>query len=539
MDENYLDNLLNEVSLDKEIDHNIEDELDSQMAREKKNRQEENAISKEDIFNMDLEQDASFSSMENDLAFSEDQMDELDKLGNLADLDIGDLDFSDIDFDDVDMTKLDDVNTENMDDLIKNFEGDLEISDTHEPLEEDAAAVKEPETGTDSQSADVKDEDFDADYFLDSLLEEKEEDAAKEDSITDLDAAPAKVQASMEESETNELSSEDGDSLDDLFSLLDIDEENGEGEVAADKADNDEKPSDSPVSDSTENAEAEASQGKKSIMQILFGDPDEDDVITDEELAAIEAKKAAKKAKKEEADKLKKEKADAAKAEKALKNGQKKKEEDEKKRVRAEKKAKRRAEELANAEPEKKLNTPMVIFVFSLFLGGTFLFYMASNNFNYAQAIDKAANYFSNRKYHRAYDEIKGVEVKEEDQNLKDRIYTVMYVERLYESYQSNIKLGRQEKALDSLLRGVDKYYEHYEEAEALGITSDIEYAFSQIQSTLTNQYGITVERAVEINAMTDYEYVQVIQEYVKQQAEMGNSLESALPKGQEEEVSE
>lgn len=538
MDENYLDNLLNEVSLDKEIDHNIEDELDSQMAREKKNRQEENAISKEDIFNMDLEQDASFSSMENDLAFSEDQMDELDKLGNLADLDIGDLDFSDIDFDDVDMTKLDDVNTENMDDLIKNFEGDLEISDTHEPSEKDMAVVKEPEADTDSQSAGVKEEAFDADYFLDSLLEEKEENAAKEDSVIDLDAAPAKVQASIEETETNEASSENGDSLDDLFSLLDIDEENKE-EVAADKADNGEKPSDSPVSDGMKNAEAEVPQGKKSIMQILFGDPDEDDVVTDEELAAIEAKKAAKKAKKQEADRLKKEKAEAAKAEKALKNGQKKKEEDEKKRVRAEKKAKRKAEELANAEPEKKLNTPMVIFVFSLFLGGTFLFYMASNNFNYAQAIDKAANYFSSQKYHRAYDEIKGVEVKEEDQNLKDRIYTVMYVERLYESYQSNIKLGRQEKALDSLLRGVDKYYEHYEEAEALGITSDIEYAFSQIQSTLANQYGITVERAVEINAMTDYEYLQVIEEYVKQQAELGNSQESALPQGQEEEVSE
>lgn len=539
MDENYLDNLLNEVSLDKEIDHKIEDELDSQMEREKRNRLEENAISKEDIFNMDLEQDASLSSLENDLAFSEEQMDELDKLDNLADLDIGDLDFSDIDFDDVDMTKLDDVDTENLDDLIKSFEGDLEISDSYEPSEETEATAKETEAGTDFQPQELNEENFDADYFLDSLLEEKEENGAVEDSIIDLDANPSGVQDSQSEVETGELSSEDGDSLDDLFSLLDMDEENGDGMPAADKSDNGEKLSDSPVSGSVENVDGEVPQGKKSFMQILFGDPDEDDVVTDEELAEIEAKKAAKKAKKQEAAKLKKEKADAAKAEKALKNGQKKKEEDEKKRVRAEKKAKRRAEELANAEPEKKLNTPMVIFVFSLFLGGTFLFYMASNNFNYAQAIEKAANYFSSQKYHKAYDEIKGVEVKEKDQDLKDRIYTVMYVERLYESYQSNLKLGRQEKALDSLLRGVDKYYEHYEEAEELGITSDIDYAFSQIQSTLANQYGITVERAIEINAMTNYEYVQVIEGYVKQQAELENSLESALPKEQEEEVSE
>lgn len=539
MDENYLDNLLNEVSLDKEIDHKIEDELDSQMEREKRNRLEENAISKEDIFNMDLEQDASLSSLENDLTFSEEQMDELDKLDNLADLDIGDLDFSDIDFDDVDMTKLDDVNAENLDDLIKSFEGDLEISDSYEPSEEAAVTEKEPEAGTDSQPQELKEENFDADYFLDSLLEEKEENGAVEDSVIDLNANPVGVQETQDEVGTGELSSEDEDSLDDLFSLLDMGEENGESVPAADKSDNGEQLSDSPVSGSMENVDGEVPQGKKSFMQILFGDPDDDDVVTDEEIAAIEAKKAVKKAKKQEAAKLKKEKADAAKAEKALKNGQKKKEEAEKKRVKAEKKAKRRAQELANAEPEKKLNTPMVIFVFSLFLGGTFLFYMASNNFNYVQAIEKAANYFSSQKYHKAYDEIKGVEVKEKDQNLKDRIYTVMYVERLYESYQSNIKLGRQEKALDSLLRGVDKYYEHYEEAEELGITSDIDYAFSQIQSTLANQYGITVERAVEINAMTNYEYVQVIEGYVKQQAELENSLESALPKEQEEEVSE
>ena len=538
MDENYLDNLLNEVSLDKEIDHKIEDELDSQMEREKRNRLEENAISEEDMFNMDLEQDASLSSLENDLAFSEEQMDELDKLDNLADLDIGDLDFSDIDFDDVDMTKLDDVNAENLDDLIKSFEGNLEISDSYEPSEETAATAKEPEAGTDSQPQEVKEENFDADYFLDSLLEEKEKNGDVEDSVIDLDASPAGVQEPQSEVGTGELSSEAEDSLDDLFSLLDMGEEDGEVPTA-DKPDDGERLSDSNVSGGTENVDGEMPQGKKSFMQILFGDPDEEDVVTDEELAAIEAKKAVKKAKKQEAAKLKKEKADAAKAEKALKNGQKKKEEVEKKRVKAEKKAKRRAQELASAEPEKKLNTPMVIFVFSLFLGGTFLFYMASNNFNYVQAIEKAANYFSSQKYHKAYDEIKGVEVKEKDQNLKERIYTVMYVDRIYESYQSNIKLGRQEKALDSLLRGVDKYYEHYEEAEELGITSDIDYAFSQIQSALANQYGITVERAVEINAMTNYEYVQVIQSYVKQQAELENNLESALPKEQEEEVSE
>ena len=128
MDENYLDSLLNEFSLDKEIDHKIEDELDEQIQSEKDRYQEEQTVSREESFNYDLEQDAAFGMPENDISFSEDQIDELDNLDNLADMDIGDLDFSDIDFDDLDITKLSgEVNDPDFDELLKDFEGDLTI----------------------------------------------------------------------------------------------------------------------------------------------------------------------------------------------------------------------------------------------------------------------------------------------------------------------------------------------------------------------------------------------------------------------------
>ena len=128
MDENYLDSLLNEFSLDKEIDHKIEDELDEQIQSEKDRYQEEQTVSREESFNYDLEQDAALGMPENDISFSEDQIDELDNLDNLADMDIGDLDFSDIDFDDLDITKLSgEVNDPDFDELLKDFEGDLTI----------------------------------------------------------------------------------------------------------------------------------------------------------------------------------------------------------------------------------------------------------------------------------------------------------------------------------------------------------------------------------------------------------------------------
>lgn len=613
MDENYLDNLLNEVSLDKEIDHKIEDELDKQIAKEKKQHQEEESVSDEDLFNLGLEEDSKIPSFDRDLMFSEDQMDELDELDNLADLDIGDLDFSDIDFNDLDMTKLDDIETDDLDDLLKEFEGDLEIEDSFDTLsekgsleeasmeedniqassletveqgsldnlfdslqeEESVSEVSEEKKEEDTLSENLNEDSFDTEQFLDSLLEESEEEQAKEEPVVDLgeangqDALQEEQQGeslddllelldepepgldaskqseesdslTMVETEENQnlemadssdgmeelgLSAADGDALDDLFSLLDLDEKesaDSSSETAPSMMEGVDLSDLEDLEDIEELPQESGKAKKKSFMQVLFGDPDEEDELSEEELAAAEAKKAEKKAKKaakkKAAEEAKQAKAEAAKADKEAKNGQKRKDEAEKRRIKAEKKAKKKAAaaaEAAAAVPEKPLNKPLVIFVFSLFLGGTFLFYLATNNFNYTLAIEKATAYFENQRYHKAYDEIKGVDVKEKDQELKDRIYTVMYVERLYEKYQNNLELGFPEKALDALLRGVDKYYEHYQEAEELGIVADLDFSFNQIQTVLMEKYGITLDRALEINAMENYQYIQVVREYV------------------------
>lgn len=630
MDENYLDSLLDEVSLDKELDHNIEEELDAQMANEKRLHQEKNAMSMDDLFNMDLERDAGASSLDSDLLFSEAQINELDQLDDLADLDMGDLDFDDIDFDDLDMTKIGDLDDGNIDNLLKDFEGDLQVADSFDGMDaaKESAPVESPSDMTDSVPTaeetmlqeDLNEDSFDPDAFLNSLLDD-EKPGDEEQSVPELSETegnisgleesvedklspepmvednlsikqPIEDNSSMEQESEDEMSLEElleeslkfeaeygealreddmptdipqeeaiqpdtlqqentpiqqedtplqqeaseevemddselpeMDSLEDLFSMLDLEDPEAEPS-AADTA----EPAGAPQQDvdtvldnlgiEEENPEKtkKAEKKKKGLMEILFGEPDEEDELSEEELEAIEAKKAAKKAKKQAAKEAKKEKAEAAKSEKAFKDGQKKKENEEKKLVKAEKKAKKKAEEKANAEPEKPLNRPAVIFIFSLFLGGTALFYLASNNFNYMLAIENAAQFFSNQKYHNAYDEIKGVDVREEDQELKDRIYTVMYVERLYEGYENNMALGRQEKALDCLLRGVDKYYEHYEEAEKLGIISDLEYSFAQIRTALETQYGITVEQALAINDLENYDYVQTIAGYVQEE---------------------
>ena len=585
MDENYLDNLLNEISLDKEIDHNVEDELDNQIQSEKEKRQDTSNLSKDDLFDLGLNEDAGNTNLDDEDSFSEDQMDELDKLDDMADLDMGDLDFSDIDFDDLDVTKLDELPDDaDLDDLLKEFDGNFEIEDHFEQDSTDSTEkeAKQEDIVESSKELDSDKKDgvekpdhqtFDADQFLDGLLLDEEQEAAqknpleevnmeqedvsqteetKEESATSNDEAydlddlledMGEETRSSEEEITDipeedkqpenikgqpaeeEVKASDGDDLEDLFSLLDLDENESQEHNEDESSENEIPMQDNPVDDldvvglqepDDEVSKKEKPVKKKSLMTILFGEPDEDDELSPEELEAIEQKKAEKKAKKEAARLEKEEKKAAAKEEKAAKTGDKKKAQEEKKKVRAVKKAKQKEEEEKNAEPVKPLNKPAVVFIFTLFLGGTFLFYLGMNNFNYTLAIQKATDYFDNQKYHKAYDEIKGVEVKEKDQDLKDRIYTVMYVERLYEAYQNNIELDRQKKALDSLLRGVDKYYEYYDEAQKLGIVDDLNYSFAQVQTALQDHYGITVEQAAAINQLDSYEYVQTVDQYVQ-----------------------
>lgn len=585
MDENYLDNLLNEISLDKEIDHNVEDELDNQIQSEKEKRQDTSNLSRDDLFDLGLNEDAENTNLDDEDSFSEDQMDELDKLDDIADLDMGDLDFSDIDFDDLDVTKLDELPDDaDLDALLKEFDGNFEIEDHFEQDSTDSTekeakqediveSSKEPDSDKKDGVEKPDQQTFDADQFLDGLLLDEEQEAAqknpleevnmeqedvsqteetKEESATSNDEAydlddlledmGEEIRSSEEEitdipeedkqpeniegqSAEEEVKASDGDDLEDLFSLLDLDENESQEHNEDESSENEIPMRDNPLDDldvvglqepDDEVSKKEKPVKKKSLMTILFGEPDEDDELSPEELEAIEKKKAEKKAKKEAARLAKEEKKAAAKEEKAAKIGDKKKAQEEKKKVRAVKKAKQKEEEEKNAEPVKPLNKPAVVFIFTLFLGGTFLLYLGMNNFNYTLAIQKATDYFDNQKYHKAYDEIKGVEVKEKDQDLKDRIYTVMYVERLYESYQNNIELNRQKKALDSLLRGVDKYYEYYDEAQKLGIVDDLNYSFAQIQTALQDHYGITVEQAAAINQLDSYEYVQTVDQYVQ-----------------------
>ena len=74
-----------------------------------------------------------------------------------------------------------------------------------------------------------------------------------------------------------------------------------------------------------------------------------------------------------------------------------------------------------------------------------------------------------------AYNEIYGLEIKNEDLLLYDRIMTVMYVQKQLNSYYNYYGMNDKPKALDSLLKGLQRYEKYIELAVELDVDSDLD----------------------------------------------------------------
>lgn len=516
MDENNLDSLLDELSsMDDELNQNIDEDSGVSLA----------------------------SGDMDDIS--------LEELDNLDSIDLGDMDFDDIDFDDVDITNLD-ASANPVVQKKKPEEDDVNLDALIEKASEEQVKEK-PQTEVKTESDDSLDDVFgEADHQMeeDTALPEGVFDDALFHQVTE-SQKPDPKSAKPDEPDMSDLMSDYPDMSDLMSDYPDMknqtlkNEENqkspytaGEDSLdallqssmeeslmsgdLADIEDISQKP-ETPVkkqkrrktknTNTTSDSVPEKEHTKKTISEILFGAPDEDDIEEEAFLKEKKAKKAEEKQKKKAEAEAKKEARNAAKQEMlAAKQDSDKK----KKEARADKKRQRDEMYAAEAEAEKgekKVSTPVVIVVFVLFFALAGLVVLGTNNFSYSQVIKKATNYFERQRYRLAYDEVSGVEVKEKDQNLKDRIYTVMYVERLYESYENNRTLGRMDKALDALLRGLEKYDEHYAEAVELDIVKDIDSCREKILNALWNTYGITEDTAYQILAMDGQAYSKTLLE--------------------------
>ena len=207
----------------------------------------------------------------------------------------------------------------------------------------------------------------------------------------------------------------------------------------------------------------------------------------------IEEKKKAAAAKKE-----------AQKKEKELAADEKKKEaqkaKEEKKRLalleKEEKKAKKMEEAKLVVEEMKttRINRAGATIVFAFFAIIAVVIIIGTKMSAYSISIQHAETEFEKKRYNNAYEEIYGMKVKADEQLLYDKIMTVMYVQKQLNSYYNFSSMGSEEKALDSLVKGLQRYEKYVYLADELGITSDFDYVRSQLLGEIEQNFHLTEE---------------------------------------------
>ena len=253
-----------------------------------------------------------------------------------------------------------------------------------------------------------------------------------------------------------------------------------------------------------------------------------------------EDKAAAKKAKKEKKKKEKKGK----KATDADDNGAILEEMDaegdgkKKKKPKKEKKPKKPKEPKAPAEDDgKKLPKKPIIRIFVLSFSLMVMILLITNILPGVLALSNARKAFYQKDYLTTYQEMIGKKLNESDAIIFEKTTIILKVQRKYSAYKNFLAVGMKPQALNALLEGMSVYDKLKEEAEGYGILGEIDDIYKNITDALENTFGVSEERAREINAMdTDLAYTKAIRQILGMDAPENAAADGKQPEPAQEE---
>lgn len=153
---------------------------------------------------------------------------------------------------------------------------------------------------------------------------------------------------------------------------------------------------------------------------------------------------------------------------------------------------------------DKKASKAAVIIVFS-FIGALCMFILiGSKTYSYSLGIKNATTNFERKRYTQAYHDIHGSNVKKKDMDIYNKVTTVMYVNKQLNTYNTYYTIGKYPEALDTLLKGLERYDKYIAKAKELGIKSDLDYVRNQIIAELESKFSITEKDAKLLNKNSD-----------------------------------
>ncbi|MBQ9120608.1 MAG: hypothetical protein IJY09_11250 [Lachnospiraceae bacterium] len=254
---------------------------------------------------------------------------------------------------------------------------------------------------------------------------------------------------------------------------------------------------------------------------------------SEEEIARMKEKVIADAEAKERAEQEKKQQAAQAKEEKKQKAAQEKAEAKQQKAEKAKQKAEKKAEaarkkkeikdkkqqeiqnlidEIENDEGRINRVGATIVFVVFAILAAAIL--IGTNIYSYNVKMESAQEDFGNKRYGDAYENIYGLNIREEDEDFYLQVMTVMYTYKQLNSFESYYEMDQYPQALDSLLKGLRRYEKYSTVASLLGIEKDMLYVRDEIVEQLEDVYKLSELEAVKLAAIENQEeYTRMVYE--------------------------
>ncbi len=229
---------------------------------------------------------------------------------------------------------------------------------------------------------------------------------------------------------------------------------------------------------------------------------------TEEELEAEKKAKEAKKQEdltkkeqdkvaKDEEKKVKAEEKEAAKKAKAEIAAQKKKE---KQAVKEAKIAKKKEKEAA-LPPRKRIPPKKIaaVSVFGVAVGSAVI--VATNVLSTQGFLQSARKAYQDQDYKKVYQVTYDMNLDKADSDgiIQAKSEVILKLQIRYDSYQTNLKMGREIEALDALLQGIATYDTINEDAEKYDVLPEVDAIMSNIYGTLQDKYGLDETAAREL----------------------------------------
>ena len=386
------------------------------------------------------------------------------------------------------------------------FSIDALLGEEEEPFSMDTLSSEEEDTFSIDSLSTEESAETEEPFAIDSFMDEAESDLV----ISDTDSPISAVHSEETVRADNDLYAgipgfegifdgiEDDDkeasSVSDIFADV-------LGTVSNYGADEEENNGTKSEKDEKKSSKKKSSKKKKDFIKGLFeninNEETEKEFLKEKELAEVNAvQKAAKKEQKiADAAAKKAKKAEAKKSKLAVKATKK-----------AAKKAEKESKLAEEEQDHSKINKKGATVVFVAFAALCAIIILGTNTFSYSASIGQAEDYFARKKYTKAYKEISGVDIKKDDQELANKIKTVMYVNKEYDSYNNYYAIQYYAEALNSLLNGLTKYDVYLDRASELGVKSDLQYVKSQILEELQEKYNLDEDGAKKITSIEDQE---------------------------------